>query len=353
MKKVKVAVIFGGKSTEHEVSNVSGTSVIQNLNKEKYEIFPIYINKEGKWFEYTEEVEKIQILELNKEPEKLKEINSINEYLKNMDVILPILHGLYGEDGTIQGMFEVLGKKYVGCKVLASSVCMDKVYSKMIFEKAQINQTKYITIKANDKYIYVDEALNEEEIKLEEIVAKAEEKLKYPMFVKPSNSGSSVGVTKVECAKELENAIITAKKYDKEILIEEGIIGKEVECAVLEADGEVKASCTGQILSAEEFYSYSSKYTNAESRTLIPADISKEKQEEIQKLAIKAFKAVNGSGISRIDFFIEDKTNKVYLNEINTMPGFTKISMYPQLWNKSGLPYSKLLDKLIENALKN
>lgn len=354
MAKIKIAVIFGGKSTEHEVSNVSGTSVISNLDKEKYEIFPIYIDKNGEWHKYTENIEKIHIFEIGEEPKKLEKIGSINDYLKSMDVIFPVLHGLYGEDGTIQGMFELAGVPYVGCKVLASSVCMDKVYSKIIFEKAKINQTKYVVLKhkENNIYAYVDDELNEKNITLDEILDKIEEKIKYPMFVKPSNSGSSVGINKAENKKELKEAIEFAKDYDFEIIVEQGINGKEVECAVLEEDGEVKASCVGQILSAEEFYSYSSKYTNVKSQTLIPADISVEKQEEIRALAVKAFKAVLGNGISRVDFFVENETNKVYINEINTMPGFTKISMYPQLWEKCGLLYSNLLNKLIQTAMK-
>ena len=336
MEKTKIAVIFGGKSTEHEVSNISGTAVIKNLNKEKYEIYPIYINKKGEWFSYNEEVRNIDVFKMGEEPTKIQRIESINNYLSKMDVIFPVLHGLYGEDGTIQGMLEMLKIPYVGCKVLASSVCMDKVYSKIVFEKAKIKQAQYVLIKVeNDNYIYVDDELNEKE-----------------MGIKPSNSGSSVGVMKAENKEELVKAIENAKEFDKEVLVEQGINGKEVECAVLENGGDVKASCIGQILSAEEFYSYSSKYTNVQSKTLIPADISKEKQEEVRKLAIKAFKAVGARGISRVDFFVEKNTDEVYINEINTMPGFTQISMYPQLWEACGLSYTELLDKLIENALE-
>lgn len=353
MEKTKIAVIFGGKSTEHEVSNISGTAVIKNLNKEKYEIYPIYINKKGEWFSYNEEVRNIDVFKMGEEPTKIQRIESINNYLSKMDVIFPVLHGLYGEDGTIQGMLEMLKIPYVGCKVLASSVCMDKVYSKIVFEKAKIKQAQYVLIKVeNDNYIYVDDELNEKKMEISKIIEKIEAKIEYPMFVKPSNSGSSVGVMKTENKEELVKAIENAKEFDKEVLVEQGINGKEVECAVLENGGDVKASCIGQILSAEEFYSYSSKYTNVQSKTLIPADISKEKQEEVRKLAIKAFKAVGARGISRVDFFVEKNTDEVYINEINTMPGFTQISMYPQLWEACGLSYTELLDKLIENALE-
>ena len=339
MERLKLGVIFGGMSTENEVSCVSGASVIKNLNKEKYEIFPIYIDKGGNWFEVknVEENEKIQI-------------SNILEFLKRLDVIFPVLHGLYGEDGTIQGIFELLKIPYVGCGVLASSVGMDKVYSKIIFDKAGINQTKYIYLKKYDnKYIYVDEKFDENILKLEDISNKIIEKLKFPMFVKPSNSGSSVGISKVEDRKELEIAIEEASKFDKKILIEEGIIGKEVECAVL-GNEDVISSCVGEIKAADEFYSYDAKYNNQESKTLIPAEISKEKSDEIQKLAVKAFKSIDGKGLSRVDFFIENETEKVYINEINTLPGFTSISMYPKLFEQIGIGYTELLDKLIELA---
>lgn len=341
MKKLKLGVIFGGMSTENEVSCVSGTSVIKNLNKEKYEIFPIFIDKNGNWFQ-VDNIEKL---------EEKRSIDNIIELLKNFDVVFPVLHGLYGEDGTIQGLFELLKIPYVGCGVLASSVGMDKVYSKIIFDKAGINQTKYEYIrKDNDNYIYIDKNFNEKILKLEDITKIIIEKLKYPMFVKPSNSGSSVGINKVNNEKKLKNAIEEASKFDKKILIEEGIIGKEVECAVL-GNEEVSSSCVGEIKAADEFYSYDAKYNNQESKTLIPAEISKEKSEEVQKLAIKAFKAIDGKGLSRVDFFIEKDTQTVYINEINTLPGFTSISMYPKLFDAVGIGYTELLDKIIELAL--
>ena len=227
---------------------------------------------------------------------------------------------------------------------------MDKVYAKMIFEKAHINQAKAVVINANNGYTYVDEELNHISTTIEEICKIVNEKLKYPVFVKPSNSGSSVGVSKAENDEELKNSIQEAAKYDKEILIEQGINGKEIECAVLGMD-DVKASCVGQILSADEFYDYDSKYKNAESKTIIPADVSKEISEKIRKTAIKAFKAVKGSGLARVDFFVDKETDEIYLNEINTMPGFTNISMYPKLWENCGLTYSELLDRLIEQEL--
>lgn len=352
MNKIKLAVIFGGMSTEHDVSIVSGTSVIKNLDQEKYELFPIYIDKEGTWYEYTKKVEEIGTIEVGDTIEEIKPIQDVMGYLKQMDCIFPVLHGLYGEDGTVQGLFELIKIPYVGCKVLASSVSMDKAYTKIILEKAGLKQVPYVYIrKDQDQYRYIHKDFTEEIGTLEEVSKKIEENILYPMFVKPSNSGSSVGVCKAQTKQELEKAIEYASQYDKKILIEQGVVGREVECAVL-GNEEVEASCIGEILSAEEFYSFDSKYHNQESRTVIPADLPKEITEEIQKQAKKAFKAVNGSGLSRVDFFVEKGTNAIIINEINTMPGFTQISMYPKLFEASGISYSKLLDKLITLAME-
>ena len=347
---MKLAVIFGGTSTEHNVSVVSGTSVIKNLDKSKYEILPIYIDKDGIWYEYTKDIEEIDVLQIDDEIKELKRIDNVLEVLKKQDVIFPVLHGLNGEDGTIQGLFEMVKKPYVGCKVLASSACMDKVYTKVILEKAGINQAKseYIR-KFRDKYIYIDKSFNEKICDLDEACKILETKLNYPMFIKPSNSGSSVGISKAKNYEEMKKAIEYASKFDKKILVEEEIKGHEVECAVL-GNEDVIASFVGEIKSADEFYSFDAKYKNQESKTFIPADIPDSIQEEIRKQAIKAFKAVEGKGLSRVDFFVEKDTNKIYLNEINTMPGFTKISMYPKLFEHYGINYSKLLDKLIELA---
>ena len=331
---IKLGIIHGGLSTEHEVSEMSAKSVLENLNKEKYEIHEIFINTYGKWFEIIDG--------------KKEEIYNLLWTLKELDVVFPVLHGLWGEDGTIQGMLEMLQIPYVGCGVLASSVGMDKVYTKMIFEKANIPQTPYVYIKKNhDTYLLVNENFDEEELEIPRIT----EKLKFPMFVKPSNSGSSVGVKKATNMEELKQAIEYAGHYDRKILVEQGVIGREVECAILDGD-EIQASTVGEILSAEEFYTFDAKYNIPESRTIIPADIGEEKIEEIRKIAIKAFKAIDGKGLSRVDFFVEKDTNKVYINEINTMPGFTQISMYPKLFESVGVSYSELLDRLIENAMK-
>lgn len=331
---IKLGVIYGGISTEHDVSEMSAKSVIENLDKEKYEIHEIYINKYGKWFE-------------NKDGEK-EEIYNLVWTLKDLDVVFPVLHGLGGEDGTIQGMLEMLKIPYVGCGVLASSVGMDKVYTKIIFEKAGIPEAPYIYIKKNeDGYVIINESFGEEEFNIEKIT----DKLKFPMFVKPSNSGSSVGVKKATNNGELKMAIENAAKYDNKILVEQGIEGKEVECAILDGK-EVLASTVGEIMSAEEFYSFDAKYNIPESKTIIPANIEEAQIKEIRELAVRAFKAIDGRGLARVDFFIEKETNKIYINEINTMPGFTKISMYPKLFEAVGISYSELLDRLIENAIK-
>ena len=349
---MKIAVIFGGVSTEHDVSVVSGTSVIKNLNKEKYEITPIYIDTDGSWYKYIKNINDIDILPIGEKVTEIEKLENITEVLKNQDVIFPVLHGLYGEDGTIQGLFELLQVPYVGCKVLASSICMDKVYTKIVLDKAGIKQAKSEYIRRYlDKYIYIDKELNEKTCTLEEVCEIIEKTLNYPMFIKPSNSGSSVGVTKSNNRVELKKAIEYAGKFDKKILVEEGIVGHEVECAVL-GNEDVIASSVGEIKSADEFYDFDSKYINSASKTVIPAEISNDKIEEIRKIAIKAFKAVDGKGLSRVDFFVEKGTDAVILNEINTLPGFTNISMYPKLIENLGIKYSELLDKLIEFAME-
>ena len=347
MSKLKLGVIFGGMSTENEVSVVSGKYILSNLDKTKYDIYPIYINKEGEWYEFRGKYDE---LKMEKIPENLGKIENIMQYLKKLDVIFPVLHGLYGEDGTIQGLFELLKIPYVGCKVLGSSIGMDKVYTKIVLEKARINQTKSCYIqKYNDKYILINERFDEERLGISELCEKIQQKVKYPIFVKPSNSGSSVGISKAENIKQLQIAIEEAGKYDCKILAEEGIDGKEVECAVL-GNEDVIAGEVGEIRPADVFYSYDAKYNNENSKTVIPAEITTEQADEIKKIAIKAFKAIDGKGLARVDFFMENKTGKIYLNEINTMPGFTQISMYPKLIEAYGIPYKKLLDKLIELA---
>ena len=349
----KISVIFGGASTEHEVSVVSGASVIKNINKHHYAVEKIYISQEGEWYichDSMEELEKLQVGEKVKNIEKI--VNPIKE-LKKYDCIFPVLHGLYGEDGSIQGLLEMLNIPYVGCHILASSICMDKAYTKVVLEKAKIKQAKYVYIQAygNEKYYYVTEEYTKKQMPLEQIMQKVENTLSYPMFIKPCNSGSSVGVTKAKNTEELKQAIVTAAQYDIKILIEQEIKGKEVECAVL-GNENPKASCVGEVLSAEDFYTFDSKYHNQQSRTQIPANLSKDISEKIRSIAVKAFEAVDAKGLARVDFFVEEKSNTIILNEINTMPGFTQISMYPKLWEASGITYTDLLDELIQLAMQ-
>ena len=349
MEKIKLGVVFGGESTENEVSVVSANSILNNIDTEKYDIYPIYIDKEGTWWEY----EKQNNIKLGAKIRNKKLIENERNYLNQLDIVFPVLHGKYGEDGTIQGFFELIGLPYVGCHVLSSSIGMDKAYSKIIFEKAGLKQADYEYIrKYKDKYLYVNKDFEEEILSLEAVAKKVSKKLKYPMFVKPSNAGSSVGINKAKNFEQLKDYIEIASQFDNKILIEQGINGKEIECAVLGND-EVIASCVGEIKPAEEFYSYNAKYSNEESKTEIPADLPKEISEKIRKQAIKAFKAIDGKGLARVDFFVERKSNEIYINEINTMPGFTNISMYPKLFEKSGISYKELLNRLVDLTFEN
>lgn len=346
---MKIAVLFGGVSTEHNVSVVSGTSVISNLDKNKYDIYPVYIDKDNNFYEYSIDINSIKVLSINDEVSNIKKIDNIIEYLKKMDVVFPVLHGKNGEDGTIQGLLELINVPYVGCKVLSSSICMDKVYTKKLLESCNIKTTKYMYIKRkNNKYMYYDNEFNEHILDEVELIKRIDEYLSFPVFIKPSRSGSSVGVhasNKDDIIKNINDAF----NYDSKVLIEEKIEGRELEVAVLGSD-DLDVSLSGEI-NNNTFYSYESKYID-KTGTIIPAKISDELQNTIRSIAYKAYKVCDCSGLSRIDFFL-DKNNNLILNEINTMPGFTDISMYPKLMNEYGYSYSDLLDKLIELALKS
>ncbi len=311
--------------------------ILNNLDKEKYEIYEAFIDKQGNWY--------------NGKNKSI--IENITSFLKDFDVVFPILHGLNGEDGTIQGMLELLGIPYVGCGILSSSICMDKIYSKIIFDRCNIKNAKSINLRyiSENEYLYYDKNFSEKNIDFYELNSAIRNNLSYPLFVKPSRSGSSIGITKVENYEQLKQALESASKYDKKILIEQAIVGKEVEVAVLgNSINGIEVSSVGEILSAEEFYSFSSKYENSNSKTRVPASISKEQSDLIKKYAKQLFTAIDGTGLSRIDFFIEESTGDVYINEINTMPGFTDISMYPILMRYFGYTNSKLIDRLIDLA---
>lgn len=335
--KIKVGVVFGGQSTEHEVSLVTAESVLRNMDAEKYEITMIGITKKGQWLKYTGPINKIGTGEWQ---EFAKEEAFHWEECKSFDVIFPLLHGCNGEDGTIQGLFELAGVPYVGSGVLGSALGMDKAYAKIIFEKENIPQGYYLTF--TRKQICNN---------IESVIENIESKLEYPCFVKPSNAGSSIGVNKAKNRMELHNALKIAAQYDRRILVEEFINGREIECAVLGNDEPV-ASIVGEIIPGKEFYDYDAKYKDENSRIIIPADLPENTVELIRNYAVKAFKSLDCSGLSRVDFFVHKETGNIYINEINTMPGFTSISMYPKLWEASGLPYARLIDKLLELAVE-
>lgn len=343
---MKLGVIFGSKSTEHDVSVVSASYIIKNLNKKKYDIYPIYIDKNNDWYEVLDTP---KIYKIGEVPGDIKTINNVLKYLKGMDVIIPAMHGLYGEDGAIQGFLKIVGVPCVGCNILASSVCMDKVYTKILLKNAGINVTPDLYIRyENNKFYYVNQNFDLVDVTVLDIDKLILKNLNYPVYVKPSNSGSSVGISKASNKDELNVALYEAKKYDEKILIEKAIDAREIECAVLND----LVSIPGEVLSATEFYSYDSKYKNSKSKTVIPALISDDMVQDIQDVAKRAFRAVDAKGMARIDFFIDKKTNEIYLNEINTIPGFTEISMYPKLIENMGISYTELLDKLIDSAIK-
>ncbi|MCH5251516.1 MAG: D-alanine--D-alanine ligase [Lachnospiraceae bacterium] len=346
MKK-QVAVIFGGQSSEHDVSCVSAANVIEGFDLNRYDIHMIGITKEGHWL-YVDSLSKVKdgswregdMTAVISPDQRWQGIWKMQEGAVEripIDVIFPVLHGLYGEDGTIQGLFEMSGIPYVGCGVLASAVSMDKISTKLFADRIGVRQAAYVTDTAED--------LSE----MERTVREAEAKLGYPMFVKPSNAGSSQGVSKARDREALKKAIVLAKEHDHRVLIEECITGREVECAVL-GGGEVKASKVGEILAAAEFYDFDAKYNNAQSQTVIDPDLPAEIKNRIRENAVAIFKAVGGFGLSRVDFFVEKDTNEIVFNEINTLPGFTDISMYPMLWAAMGLDKQKLIDSLIELA---
>lgn len=349
MNKKTVVVLFGGQSSEHEVSRMSACTIISNMDSEKYFVLPIGITKAGKWMIYNGAMDNIKNGEWEKfgtpaiiSPDATQKciLKIVGDKVKSIpvDVVIPVLHGAWGEDGTIQGLLEMAQIPYVGCGVLSSSVSMDKVYTKIIAKDAKIPQAKYVWL-TSDKLK-----------KMKSILTNIEKKLGFPCFIKPANAGSSVGITKAHSREELEIGLKLAAKYDRKIVVEENIEGKELECAVL-GNEEILTTRVGEILAAAEFYDYDAKYNNSDSRTVVPAQISQEIEEEIRKLAIKVFQAVDGNGLARIDFFLQKETNKVIFNELNTFPGFTSISMYPMLWEASGKEIKKLINELIELAL--
>ncbi|TRZ64632.1 MAG: D-alanine--D-alanine ligase [Spirochaetia bacterium] len=309
-KKLRIGIVFGGKSVEHEVSVVSARNIIKALDKGKYKVIPIHIKRTGNWF-------------LDR------------KIFNKIDVVFPVIHGMYGEDGTIQGLLKFSGLPFVGAGVLGSAIGMDKDISKHLLKEAGIPVAKFITLYSGEKISF----------------KKVSEKLGSPVFVKPANTGSSVGINKVKDEKEFKKAVSEAFKYDSKVIIEEAIKGREIECSVLGNDAPI-ASIPGEIIPKNGFYSYEAKYIDKKGAEFkIPAGVSKETIKKIQQTAIRAFKTLNCAGMGRVDFFLK-KNGDLLVSEINTIPGFTSISMYPKLWEASGIPLSKLLDKLIGLALE-
>jgi D-alanine-D-alanine ligase len=384
MKKLRVGILFGGRSGEHEVSLLSAASVLNAIDKDKYEVVPIGITKAGRWLTAgdaenllqgkllpearhlragdPETTEPAAVLARGEAvvvpPEPVRRQSGLvpfqtdaaltrraSDRAINVDVIFPVLHGTFGEDGTIQGLLELADIAYVGAGVLGSAAGMDKHVMKSLFLAAKIPIVKHVTI--------LRSAWKKEPKKVQKFV---ESKLKYPVFVKPANLGSSVGISKAHDRKELGPAIEEAARFDRKIVIEQGVGGKkkkarEIECSVLGNDEPV-ASLPGEIVPVKEFYDYNAKYLDEGSELIIPAKLTKAETKRVQELAIKSFKAVDCSGLARVDFLMEPTSRRIYLNEINTMPGFTAISMYPKLWAASGIDYADLIDRLIRLGIE-
>lgn len=348
-KKLKIGVLFGGKSAEHEVSLQSARNIIESLDKNKYEIIPIGITKEGKWLlnttsNYLLNSNNPKLIKLNKSNKEVAlyaqgqgELSPINNNFESegkIDVVFPVMHGPFGEDGSMQGLLKLAGVPFVGPSVLGSAVGMDKEITKRILRDNGIPVGKFVTFLSSEKINF----------------GKVKKELGMPLFIKPANMGSSVGISKVRNENEFKKALKEAFKFDTKIIIEEFINGREIECAVLGNDHPM-ASVPGEIIANQDFYSYDAKYIDAGSVAVIPAKIDKNTTKKIQELAIKTFQVLNCEGMSRVDFFLK-KNGDILVNEINTIPGFTNISMYPKLWETSGIPVSKLLDRLIELAIE-
>src|SRR6476620_6423185 len=388
MKKIRVGILFGGRSGEHEVSLLSAASVFNAIDKNKYEVVPVGITKEGRWLTSADAERLLQGKAADQDsrqlragdpdatpgaallakgeavvvpPEPQRQGSSLTPFETdaraasltrraadraiNVDIIFPVLHGTFGEDGTIQGLLELADIPYVGAGVLGSAAGMDKDIMKQLFAFAGLKIVKHVTV-----------LRSQWEKDPKKVTKLVERKLKYPVFVKPANLGPSVGISKAHDRKELGPAIKVAAEYDRKIVIEEGVGGKkhkarELECAVLGNDEPV-ASTVGEIVPAAEFYDYNAKYIDEGSQPVIPAKISRKQMKEVQEMAVRAFKSVDCSGLARVDFLMDPKNGKLYLNEINTMPGFTSISMYPKMWAASGLEYPRLIDQLIQLALE-
>lgn len=344
-KKTRLGIIFGGRSGEHEVSLLSAASVIRAVNKEKYELVYLGITKDGEWrcLEPVDEKSDVETAEMTAASledgtwQKLSKPFNVGELKKAVDFALPIVHGPYCEDGKLQGLFEMLDIPYGGCGVLASAVAMDKLLAKDVFARNGLPICEYAAV-TKDEYKKDSEA----------VLKRIEEKLSYPNFVKPANMGSSVGISKANDRKTLVAALELALQYDKRVIVEEYINCRELETAIL-GNASPDAAAVGEILPSAEFYDYQAKYlAGGASKLCIPAQISEEMTEKIREYAKKAYMAIDGEGFARVDFFIDKDTGKLYLNEINTIPGFTKFSMFPLLWEAAGVKYADTIERIIE-----
>ncbi|HEX2912771.1 MAG TPA: D-alanine--D-alanine ligase family protein [Chloroflexia bacterium] len=376
-KKLRVGLVFGGRSAEHEVSLVSARAVLNALDPEKYDVTLLGITREGRWLPLGEVKGQLEAAStdpaalmspFNSDPAKsesvtrtallpdpslrgLPEINAGQastgmHFGQPLDVVLPMLHGPYGEDGTMQGLLELANIPYVGCGVLPSAVGMDKVMAREVFKQHGLPVLDYYMVKRKDWE-------HSEGNSRAELLSKIEEQIGYPCFIKPVNMGSSVGISKVRNREELAPALDKACRYDRKIMIEKGLNPRELEVAVLGND-DPQASVVGEILISHkaDFYDYTAKYQDEEVGFTIPADIPAELSDRLRAMAVQAFLALDCAGMTRVDFFQDRDSGQVYLNEVNTIPGFTPVSMYPMMWEKSGLPYRALLDRLIELALE-
>lgn len=356
LKKLKVAVLFGGASSEHEVSRMSATSVLNNLDTGKYDVLPVGITKDGRWYLYSGPVEDLCSGAWERHSGNVPAAICPGSGLAGLvafengvcrslpvDVVFPVLHGKNGEDGTIQGLLELAAIPYVGCGVLASAACMDKAVANTIMDAYHVPHCHWCSaVRA------------EAETQRSTLLTRVENRLPYPIFVKPANAGSSVGITKAHNREELNTAIDTALREDDKVVFEEFIDGQEVECAAIgnpDNPQEVRTTRPGEILAGAEFYTYDDKYKNGISKTVIPAHLPDQKLDEVKTLAARAYLALGCAGLARCDFFVEHGTGRVLCNELNTLPGFTPISMYPKLMENEGYSFAALVDKLIGLAL--
>ena len=354
MKKIKVGILFGGKSGEHEVSLASASSIINGLNKDKYDVIPIYISKGGKWLNPSDSFKILKKMKLlseeiganlnssfsSNDSIDLLKINGHNRNERIIDIIIPILHGTFGEDGTIQGMLEICDIPYLGAGVMASAIGMDKSMMKTVFRANGLPVCNFTTLRRKNWYKNKKECMN-----------LIKQEIGFPLFVKPTNLGSSIGISKVQKIENLEDACDIACKYDRKIIIEEAVNAREIECSVLGNDEPI-ASVPGEIVPESEFYNYYSKYTPGKMKLIVPVPLKSDKIKEIQSYSLKAFNAIDCCGMARVDFLMDKESEKVYVSEINTIPGFTETSVYARLFEATGIKYSDLLDRLINLAFE-